>query len=85
MSTANKPDVARRYAAKSWLTRLRNNPAGPVFVVFAALLGGCILGGLLFPDNFFFLSSGNITLVLRAIPNFGLIALGVGLLMIARG
>lgn len=83
MSTTNEPDVARRYAAKSWLTRLRNNPAGPVFVVCSVLLAGCILAGLLFPDDFFFLSSGNISLVLRAIPNFGLIALGVGLLMIA--
>ena len=83
MSTTNEPDVARRYAAKSWLTRLRNNPAGPVFVVCSVLLTGCSLAGLIFPDDFFFLSSGNISLVLRAIPNFGLIALGVGLLMIA--
>jgi len=83
MSTSNEPDVARRYAAKSWATRLRNHPAGPVFVVTSVLLAGCILAGLLFGGDFNFLSSPNTSLVLRAIPNFGLIALGVGLLMIA--
>ena len=83
MSTATGPNVERRYSRKSWLTRLRNHPAGPVAVVFSFLLAGCILAGLIFPETFFFLSSGNITLVLRAIPNLGLIALGVGLLMIA--
>lgn len=83
MSTTNEPDVARRYAAKSWVTQLRNHPAGPVFIVFSVLLAGCILAGLAFGDNFFFLSDNNISLVLRAIPNFGLVAVGVGLLMIA--
>ena len=74
MSTATGPNVERRYSRKSWLTRLRNHPAGPVAVVFSFLLAGCILAGLIFPETFFFLSSGNITLVLRAIPNLGLIA-----------
>ncbi|MCP4382791.1 MAG: ABC transporter permease [Hyphomicrobiales bacterium] len=42
-----------------------------------------IVAGLLAPDKFFFLTEGNIKLVLRAITNLGFVGLGVGLLMIA--
>ena len=72
-----------RYKPPTWSTRLRLHPAGPVAVVFSGLLLGAIVAGLLLPDRFFFLNQGNLSLVLRAIPNFGIVALGVGLLMIA--
>ena len=72
-----------RYKPASWSTRLRAHPAGPIAVVCGVLLLGLVVAGLLAPDNFFFLTSANLSLVLRAIPNFGMVTLGVGLLMIA--
>ena len=72
-----------RYKPTSWATRLRLHPAGPVAIVCGGLLVGCIVAGLLLPDRFFFLAPGNLALLLRAIPNFGIVALGVGLLMVA--
>ncbi len=77
------PDVAARYRRPDLLTRIRLHPAGPVAVVFSTILLLCILYALANPDSFYFLTKGNSSLVLRAIPNFGIIALGVGLLMIA--
>ena len=78
-----RPTAAARYIPASRLTRLRQHPAGPVAVVFFGLLIACIVAGRQLPDQFFFLSQGNLSLVLRAIPTFGIVALGVGLLMIA--
>ena len=72
-----------RYKPTSWATRLRLHPAGPVAIVCGGLLVGCVVAGLLLPDRFFFLAPGNLALLLRAIPNFGIVALGVGLLMVA--
>jgi len=43
----------------------------------------CVLGGLLFPTQFRYLSNANISVTLQAIPTIGFISLGVGLLMIA--
>lgn len=81
-STASTPGAGRYREAGAW-ARLRRHPAGPVAIMFCALLTACIVAGLLVPDRFVFLSEGNLRLVLRAIPNFGIVALGVGLLMIA--
>lgn len=72
-----------RYQRAGWLTRVRLHPAGPIAVVATGFLLACIVAGLLAPDRFFFLTSANLSLVLRAIPNFGMVTLGVGLLMIA--
>ena len=84
MAVSAPADPAQaRYQPISWMTRLRRHPAGPVAVVFFGLLVACIVAGLLLPDRFFFLYRGNLSLVLRAIPTFGIVALGVGLLMIA--
>lgn len=75
--------AADRYKRHGWLSRVRSHPAGPVAIMCGGLLSGLTIAGLLFPDNFFFLTQGNLSLVLRAIPNLGIVALGVGLLMIA--
>jgi simple sugar transport system permease protein len=75
--------ASTRYRPATRWTRLRLHPAGPVAVMFAGLLSVCIIAGALIPDRFVFLSPGNITLLLRAVPNYGIVALGVGLLMIA--
>ncbi len=82
-SETSAPTAADRYRPASWMTRLRLHPAGPVGIMCGGLLLGLIIAGLLWPDQFFFLTRGNLSLVLRAIPNFGILALGVGLLMIA--
>jgi simple sugar transport system permease protein len=75
--------AAARYRQAGWWTRVRQHPAGPVTVLFFALLAGCVVAGLVVPQKFVFLSQANLALVLRAVPVFGIIALGVGLLMIA--
>ncbi len=84
MAVSATSDAAQaRYKPASWSTRLRQHPAGPVAVVCGGMLLACVIAGLLFPDRFFFLTQGNLSLLLRAIPNFGMVALGVGILMIA--
>jgi len=75
--------AARRYRPAGPWTRLRLHPAGPVGIMFFGLLAACIIAGLLVPDRFVFLGAGNLKLLLRAVPNYGLVAIGVGLLMIA--
>jgi simple sugar transport system permease protein len=77
-----KPDVEARYQRLSLINRVRTHPAGPVAIVFTAMFIACIAYALANPTSFFFLTSGNMSLVLRAIPNYGIVALGVGLLMI---
>ena len=71
-----------RYRQRGFWSRTRAHPAGPVAITFCGLLLGCIVAGLLVPDQFVFLSPSNLTLLLRAIPSYGIVALGVGLLMI---
>lgn len=83
MTRTTPPEAGARYRRPDLVTRIRLHPAGPVAVVFFTLLLVCIVYALANPDSFFFLSKGNSSLVLRAIPNFGIVALGVGLLMIA--
>lgn len=82
-STDFSAAARRRYQKASLWTRVRMHPAGPIGILFSLVLAGCIVVGLLFPDKFFFLRSSNIQLILRSIPNFGIVALGVGILMIA--
>jgi len=43
----------------------------------------CTVGGLLYPDNFRFLSQANIEVTLKSVAPLGIMALGVGVLMIA--
>lgn len=62
---------------------IRSTKAGNVLLVFLALQFICITFGLLFPDRFAYLSTNNIELMLRGIPQLGILALGVGLLMIS--
>ena len=83
MTEAVKPDIQARYRRMSVVDRIRTHPAGPVAVVFTAMLIVCTLYALANPTSFYFLTKGNASLVLRAIPNFGIVALGVGLLMIS--
>ena len=82
LSESGGPAVDR-YAGASALDRLRHHPAGNVIIVFAVFLAACVIFSLLFPTDFRFLQSANIRILMRAIPPIGIMALGVGLLMIA--
>ncbi len=62
----------------------RNRGAGTdILVLFVVVQVACIVGSLLFPNFFRYLSPSNISVQLKAIPVLGVIALGVGVLMIA--
>jgi simple sugar transport system permease protein len=67
----------------SLLHKLRAMPGGNIVIAFLAIEFLCVLGALLFPNQFRYLSSANIAVTLEAIPTVGFISLGVGLLMIA--
>jgi ribose/xylose/arabinose/galactoside ABC-type transport system permease subunit len=67
----------------SLLHKLRAMPGGNILIAFLAIEFFCVLGALLFPNQFRYLSSANIAVTLEAIPTVGFISLGVGLLMIA--
>ena len=74
----NRPD-----GPMSLLHKLRAMPGGNILIAFLAIEFFCVLGALLFPNQFRYLSSANIAVTLEAIPTVGFISLGVGLLMIA--
>ena len=59
----------------------RNN--GGIIVVFALVVLGCIVAGLIFPDKFRFLTASNLATLLRAVPLLGTLALGVAILMVS--
>jgi simple sugar transport system permease protein len=54
-----------------------------ILFVFIVVQIGCIVAGLAFPDSFHYLSPANISVQLKSIPVLGIIALGVGVLMVA--
>ena len=74
--------AVRRYREATWWTRVRLHPAGPVAIMFLGLLAACIIAGAVVPHQFAFLNPANLSLILKQIPNYGMVALGVGLLMI---
>ncbi len=58
-------------------------PAGAILLVFVTLQIVCIAASLLYPDDFRYLSPQNLTILMKAIPVLGCLALGAGVLMIA--
>ncbi|MBA3446739.1 MAG: ABC transporter permease [Pseudaminobacter sp.] len=58
-------------------------PAGAILLVFATLQIVLITAGLIYPDDFRYLSPQNLTILMKAIPVLGCLALGAGILMIA--
>jgi simple sugar transport system permease protein len=65
---------------RDWIS---DHPEGGVVVMFAAVQIVCVVAGLLFPDTFRYLLPANIAVVLKSIAPLGIMALGVGILMIA--
>lgn len=62
---------------------IRRHKVGGIAIVFVVSQIVCVLFSLIFPNNFRYVSSDNIQIMLKAIPQLGILALGVGLLMIA--
>ena len=75
--------AAERYADRGLWDRLRRHPAGNVVIVFSVFLAACVIVSLSIPDDFRFLHSANLRIVMRAIAPLGVMAIGAGLLMIA--
>jgi simple sugar transport system permease protein len=79
-------DVAARHGGPlpvrlaDWI---RESPEGGIAVLFIAVQVVCIACGLLFPGSFRYLLQANIAVTLKSIAPLGLMALGVGVLMIA--
>ncbi|WP_411034187.1 ABC transporter permease [Shinella sp. BYT-45] len=72
-----------RTRRQSILKRIMGMPAGAIFLVFMTLQIVCIAGALLYPNEFRYLSPQNLTILMKAIPVLGCLALGAGVLMIA--
>ncbi|RVH88656.1 ABC transporter permease [Sinorhizobium meliloti] len=72
-----------RTQRRSILKQIMGMPAGAIFLVFMTLQIVCIVGALLYPDEFRYLSPQNLTILMKAIPVLGCLALGAGVLMIA--
>ena len=67
--------------SRRWRDLLRE-PVASICMLFIVFQLVCIVGALLFPEAFRYLSPQNVALLQRAIPVIGVVALGVGLLMI---
>jgi ribose/xylose/arabinose/galactoside ABC-type transport system permease subunit len=65
------------------LRQLRRQPATSIVGLFVIVQVACIVGGLIVPEDFRYVSDTNVSLVLKAIPVLGVTALGVGVLMIS--
>jgi len=77
------PPIGSKSFAGLKLDLLRRHPAGNILIICALLEIACILGSIVYPDQFRYLSPLNIQSVLRAVPQLGIIAIGIGILMIA--
>jgi simple sugar transport system permease protein len=62
---------------------IRDKPEGGITVMFVIVQLACIIGALMYPDSFRYLSAANLSVTLKAIAPLGIMALGVGVLMIA--
>lgn len=72
-----------RLRKQSAFQRLIQAPAGAILFAFILIQIACITYALIAPDDFRYLSSQNLTILMKAIPVLGCVALGVGVLMIA--
>lgn len=62
---------------------IQTRPEGGIAVLFIVVQVACIIGALLFPNDFRYLSQANLAVLLKSIAPIGIMALGVGILMIA--
>jgi simple sugar transport system permease protein len=62
---------------------VRDQPEGGIVVMYILVQIACVVGALLFPNEFRYLLPANIAVTLKSIAVPGIMALGVGVLMIA--
>jgi ribose/xylose/arabinose/galactoside ABC-type transport system permease subunit len=75
-------DVPAISPPRRGLRHLMREPIANICLLFIVLQVVCITASLIFPDEFRYVSSTNVGLLMRAIPILGIISLGVGILMI---
>lgn len=73
----------QRSVSIKFLDWVRSRPEGGIAVLFVLAQLLCILVSLLWPESFRYLSEANVAVTLKAIAPLGIMALGVGVLMIA--
>ena len=89
--TISQPEHIRRavtaHNARPVLVKLsdwvRDSPEGGIAAMFVIVQAVCIAAGFAFPDTFRYLLPANIAVTLKSIAPLGLMALGVGVLMVA--
>ena len=68
---------------KRFIDNIRSKPAGGIILLFVSIQVVAIIGGLLFPENFRYLLPANIAVLLKSMAPLGIMAIGVGILMIS--
>jgi len=72
-----------RLATGAWLKELQRGRSGNIVLLFVAIQVVAIAFALIFPNDFRYVSMGNVQLMLKSIPSLVIVVLGVNLLMIA--
>ena len=75
--------AAERYAGAGLWNRLRRHPAGPVIIVATVFLLACVILGETLGADFPFTRVINLKILLRSFGPLGVLAIGMGILMIA--
>ena len=68
---------------KKFIDNIRSKPAGGILLLFCTIQVVAIIAGLLYPDNFRYLNPANIAVLLKSMSALGIMAIGVGILMIS--
>ena len=68
---------------KNLFDNIRSKPAGGILILFCSIQIVAIIGGLLYPDHFRYLNPANIAVLLKSMSPLGIMAIGVGILMIS--
>ena len=68
---------------KNLFDNIRSKPAGGILILFCSIQIVAIIGGLLYPEHFRYLNPANIAVLLKSMSPLGIMAIGVGVLMIS--
>ena len=68
---------------KQFIDNIRSKPAGGILLLFCTIQIVAIIAGLLYPENFRYLNPTNIAVLLKSMSALGIMAIGVGILMIS--
>ena len=68
---------------KNLIDNIRSKPAGGILILFCTIQIVAIIGGLLYPEHFRYLNPANLAVLLKSMSPLGIMAIGVGVLMIS--